>query len=120
MPGKQIKARADEMLERMGLSDAASRVVRTYSDGMKRKLNVALGLMHRPRCYSWMSRQPVWILKRELGFDLAPVGGTSGSYDRLHLALDIGVSELPEVYIGKVPPCQPRRRHIRYSGPRAT
>lgn len=49
MPGKQIKTRADEMLERMGLTEAANRVVRTYSGGMKRKLDVAIGLMHRPQ-----------------------------------------------------------------------
>jgi len=36
------------MLERFGLSDAARRVTRTYSGGMQRKLDVALGLIHRP------------------------------------------------------------------------
>jgi ABC-2 type transport system ATP-binding protein len=43
------KARADELLEHFQLTDAARRFVRTYSGGMQRRLDVALGLMHRPR-----------------------------------------------------------------------
>jgi ABC-2 type transport system ATP-binding protein len=42
------KTRADELLEHFSLTDAASRFVRTYSGGMQRRLDVALGLMHRP------------------------------------------------------------------------
>jgi ABC-2 type transport system ATP-binding protein len=49
MRGRAVKERADELLARFGLTDAANRVVRTYSGGMERKLDVALGLMHRPR-----------------------------------------------------------------------
>jgi ABC-2 type transport system ATP-binding protein len=41
--------RARELLERFGLSEHASRPVRTYSGGMQRKLDVALGLVHRPK-----------------------------------------------------------------------
>jgi len=41
--------RADELLERFGLTDAAGRFARTYSGGMQRRLDVALGLVHRPR-----------------------------------------------------------------------
>jgi ABC-2 type transport system ATP-binding protein len=40
--------RSAELLERFGLTDAADRQVRTYSGGMQRKLDVALGLVHRP------------------------------------------------------------------------
>jgi ABC-2 type transport system ATP-binding protein len=43
------KARADELLERFGLTEAANRFVRTYSGGMRRRLDVALGLMNQPR-----------------------------------------------------------------------
>ena len=43
------KARAAEMLERFGLADAADRQVKTYSGGMERRLDVALGLIHRPQ-----------------------------------------------------------------------
>jgi ABC-2 type transport system ATP-binding protein len=40
--------RAAELLERFELTEAAGRQVRTYSGGMQRKLDVALGLVHRP------------------------------------------------------------------------
>jgi ABC-2 type transport system ATP-binding protein len=40
--------RSAELLERFGLAEAAGRQVRTYSGGMQRKLDVALGLVHRP------------------------------------------------------------------------
>jgi ABC-2 type transport system ATP-binding protein len=43
------KSRADELLERFALTEAAGRFVRTYSGGMQRRLDVALGLVHRPR-----------------------------------------------------------------------
>jgi len=49
MPRSDTRARADELLRRFGLEDAADRLVRTYSGGMQRKLDVAAGLMHRPR-----------------------------------------------------------------------
>jgi ABC-2 type transport system ATP-binding protein len=42
-------ARADELLERVGLTLAADRKVKTYSGGMKRRLDLALALVHRPR-----------------------------------------------------------------------
>jgi ABC-2 type transport system ATP-binding protein len=41
--------RADELLVRVGLSLAADRKVGTYSGGMKRRLDLALALVHRPR-----------------------------------------------------------------------
>jgi len=46
---RTAKARADELLEHFQLTDAARRFVRTYSGGMQRRLDVALGLMHRPK-----------------------------------------------------------------------
>jgi len=49
MRGRAVKDRADELLARFGLTEAANRVVRTYSGGMERKLDVALGLVHRPQ-----------------------------------------------------------------------
>lgn len=41
--------RAAELLERFGLTEAGGRQVKTYSGGMQRKLDVALGLVHRPQ-----------------------------------------------------------------------
>jgi ABC-2 type transport system ATP-binding protein len=48
MGGKQLHARVDELLELVGLRESADRVARTYSGGMKRRLDVATGLVHRP------------------------------------------------------------------------
>src|SRR5438128_6672886 len=47
--GEERKRRSDELLERVGLSEAADRKVRGYSGGMKRRLDLALALVHRPR-----------------------------------------------------------------------
>jgi len=46
--GAAVQARADELLAHFGLTGAADRTVKTYSGGMQRRLDVALGLMHRP------------------------------------------------------------------------
>jgi ABC-2 type transport system ATP-binding protein len=43
------RARADELLDRFRLTDAADRLVKTWSGGMARKLDVAIGIAHRPR-----------------------------------------------------------------------
>ena len=43
------KPRAQELLERVGLTEAADRKVGGYSGGMKRRLDLALALVHRPR-----------------------------------------------------------------------
>jgi ABC-2 type transport system ATP-binding protein len=47
--GGDSRARVDELLGRFGLTEAADRVTRTYSGGMQRKLDVAMGLVHRPQ-----------------------------------------------------------------------
>jgi ABC-2 type transport system ATP-binding protein len=49
MHGAQLKSRVNELLRLVGIEDSADRVVRGYSGGMKRRLDVALGLVHRPR-----------------------------------------------------------------------
>ena len=45
---KTIRARADELLVRFDLADAATRPARTYSGGMRRRLDLAAALVHRP------------------------------------------------------------------------
>ena len=45
----QRRARADDLLERVGLADAGDRKVSGYSGGMKRRLDLALALIHEPR-----------------------------------------------------------------------
>ncbi|HZQ16081.1 MAG TPA: ATP-binding cassette domain-containing protein [Gaiellaceae bacterium] len=49
MSGAALRARVDELLELVGIADAADRIVKTYSGGMRRRLDIALGLVHRPR-----------------------------------------------------------------------
>ena len=49
VPKEERKKRAGELLERVGLADAADRKVGGYSGGMKRRLDLALALVHRPR-----------------------------------------------------------------------
>ena len=49
VPKAERRARGDELLERVGLTDAADRKVGGYSGGMKRRLDLALALVHRPR-----------------------------------------------------------------------
>ncbi|WP_408994588.1 ATP-binding cassette domain-containing protein [Streptomyces sp. 1268] len=48
MRGPAVRRRADELLERFGLQQAAGRPVRTYSGGMRRRLDLAVGLVVRP------------------------------------------------------------------------
>ena len=47
--GTERRRRTEALLERVGLAEAADRKVRTYSGGMKRRLDLALALVHRPR-----------------------------------------------------------------------
>jgi ABC-2 type transport system ATP-binding protein len=49
MRGRELDRRVDELLEQFGLADAARRVARTYSGGMQRRLDIAMGLVHRPK-----------------------------------------------------------------------
>jgi ABC-2 type transport system ATP-binding protein len=49
MSSSSARARATELLGRFALDDAAERLAKTFSGGMARKLDVAIGLMHRPQ-----------------------------------------------------------------------
>ncbi len=49
LSGKELNTRIDEVLEQVGLSERAKDRVRTYSGGMKRRVNIAVGLLHKPR-----------------------------------------------------------------------
>ncbi|MFA1544551.1 ABC transporter ATP-binding protein [Actinomadura monticuli] len=48
LSGTRARRRSAELLARFGLEEAAGRAVKTYSGGMRRRLDVALGLVHRP------------------------------------------------------------------------
>jgi len=47
--GAELRRRVAESLDRLGLADAADRQAKTYSGGMQRRLDVAMGLLNRPR-----------------------------------------------------------------------
>ena len=49
LPASEKEARISEMLAWAELSDAADRLVQTYSGGMRRRLNLVLSLLHRPQ-----------------------------------------------------------------------
>lgn len=48
LSGKALKSRVDEVLEQIGLMDKAKNRVKTYSGGMKRRVNIGVGLLHKP------------------------------------------------------------------------
>ena len=49
LSGKSLNMRVDEVLEQIGLTDKAKNRVKTFSGGMKRRVNIGVGLLHKPR-----------------------------------------------------------------------
>jgi ABC-2 type transport system ATP-binding protein len=49
LSGKALTSRVDEVLEQIGLIDKANNRVKTYSGGMKRRVNIGVGLLHKPK-----------------------------------------------------------------------
>ena len=49
LTGKALNQRSAEVLEFIGLTDRANDKIRDYSGGMKRRVNIGVGLMHRPK-----------------------------------------------------------------------
>jgi ABC-2 type transport system ATP-binding protein len=49
LPSAKARTRVDEVLEVIGLTDRADDLAKTYSGGMQRRLNIGIGLLHRPR-----------------------------------------------------------------------
>jgi ABC-2 type transport system ATP-binding protein len=47
--GRDLTARVEQLLAQIGLDEAADRLVRTYSGGMQRRLDIAMALVHRPQ-----------------------------------------------------------------------
>jgi ABC-2 type transport system ATP-binding protein len=48
VPSNQIRERVERLLEWVGLTEAAGKLVNTYSGGMKRRVDIAMGLVHEP------------------------------------------------------------------------
>ena len=47
--GKKLELRVAEVLEQIGLKDRAKEKIKTYSGGMKRRVNIGVGLLHKPK-----------------------------------------------------------------------
>ena len=75
VPRKEAKKRADELLERLSLTDAADRPAKTYSGGMRRRLDLGASLVGKPEIIFMdepttgldpRTRQELWEIIREL------------------------------------------------------
>jgi len=75
IPGEVRRERIDKMLELLQLSDRAASQVRTYSGGMKRRLEIARGMLHEPQILFLdeptlgldpQTRQNIWTHLRDL------------------------------------------------------
>ena len=78
LPRAEARRRADELLERLDLADAADRLVKTYSGGMRRRLDLAASIVARPPVLFLdepttgldpRSRNDLWALLRDLVSD---------------------------------------------------
>ncbi|GAA3755508.1 ATP-binding cassette domain-containing protein [Salinactinospora qingdaonensis] len=78
MPSRTVKQRARELIERFGLTEASGRAVKTYSGGMRRRIDLASSLVGRPRVLFLdepttgldpRSRNDLWRIVRELSAD---------------------------------------------------
>jgi daunorubicin resistance ABC transporter ATP-binding subunit len=75
LSGREARRRSDDLLERFDLADAADRTAKTYSGGMRRRLDLASSLLIRPRLLFLdepttgldpRSRNAIWEITREL------------------------------------------------------
>jgi oleandomycin transport system ATP-binding protein len=107
LPRAQARARAAELLARFELTDAAGRIVKTYSGGMRRRLDLAASLIGRPQVLFLdepttgldpNSRTDVWVMIRQLVSDGVTVLLTTQYLDEAdQLAHDIVVIDRGQV-----------------------
>ena len=97
MPRAVAKARASELLERLGIADAADRLVKTFSGGMRRRLDLAASIMASPPVLFLdepttgldpQSRNDLWTLLRELVADGATLVLTTQYLEEADLVAD--------------------------------
>lgn len=122
LSGRVARARAAELLERFDLTDAARRPVKTHSGGMRRRIDLALSLVGRPRVLFLdepttgldpQSRSELWTIVRDLVGEGTTVlkAGVSGKVLEVRpmdaarlgaVAAIIGdlVAVAPEVHVG--------------------
>jgi oleandomycin transport system ATP-binding protein len=110
---KQSKVRAQELLERFDLADAAGRVVKGYSGGMRRRLDLAASLVGSPRVLYLdepttgldpRSRGEVWDMIRALVADQVTVLLTTQYLEEAdQLAHDIAVIDHGKVIASGTP-----------------
>jgi len=101
LPAREAGARVDELLARFDLTDAADRRAATYSGGMKRRLDLAMTLVSRPRVIFLdeptsgldpRSRRDLWQIVRELLTDGVTIFLTTQYLEEAdHLAHTVGL-----------------------------
>ncbi|MEV6686609.1 ATP-binding cassette domain-containing protein [Streptomyces sp. NPDC051130] len=111
--GAAARTRADELLDRFDLGEAADRVASTWSGGMKRRLDLAAGLINRPRVLFLdepttgldpAAREHIWAAVRELADEGAGVLLTTQYLEEAdRLADDIVVVDGGRVVAGGTP-----------------
>src|SRR6266568_882430 len=113
MTKERYVPRADRLLERFDLSDAADRTIKTYSGGMRRRLDVAAALMHSPPVLFLdepttgldpQSRRALWETIRELTNEGATVLLTTQYLEEADLlAKDVAVIDGGQVIAHDTP-----------------
>ncbi|MFF2747089.1 ATP-binding cassette domain-containing protein [Kitasatospora sp. NPDC058048] len=113
LPRRQVHQRADELLERFGLMEAADRQVRGYSGGMRRRLDLVASLILRPQVLFLdepttgldpRSRGEIWDCVRELVAEGTTVLLTTQYLDEAdQLADDIAVVDYGRVIADGTP-----------------
>src|SRR3984957_3414946 len=119
LPRPVARDRADEALERFGLAEVAGRLGRGYSGGMRRRLDVAAALMHRPEVLFLdepttgldpESRTELWRLVAELAADGTTVLLTTQYLEEADALADRVVIIDRGRVVGEGPPHELRKR----------
>jgi energy-coupling factor transporter ATP-binding protein EcfA2 len=122
IPGRENAPRAAELLVRFGLADAADRLVRTYSGGMRRRLDLAAALVHRPEVVFLdepttgldpQGRLAMWAVIREIVADGTTVLLTTQYLEEADRQPAGWSSSTAEDHRGGHPPASRRRSHHR-------
>jgi ABC-2 type transport system ATP-binding protein len=64
IPREKRGGPSDELLEAVDLTKWADKPVKMFSGGMRRRLEIARGLVHEPKIFSWTNRPPAWTRSR--------------------------------------------------------